>query len=209
MGIVYDGGFRTMNKLGLVNLISLNLFLQSTSMKPFTVPTYEQVPADARPAFDQFKRLMGKMPNLYATIGYSANALNSYLHYVSEQARGTFHAKDREAIYLIVSQLNGCEYCLASHTLSAIKNGWKEEETLALRAGTIVDQKWEVIYRVIHSIIEQKGLVSDELLDEFYALGYQEAAIIDLMVLVNVMSFTNYTYRLTHIPIDFPLAKDI
>jgi hypothetical protein len=23
------------------------------------------------------------------------------------------------------------------------------------------------------------------------------------------MSFTNYTYRLTQIPIDFPLAKDI
>jgi len=31
----------------------------------------------------------------------------------------------------------------------------------------------------------------------------------DLMVLINVMSFTNYTYRLTQIPIDFPLAKDI
>lgn len=178
-------------------------------MKPFNVPTYEQVPADARPAFDQFKRLTGKMPNLYATIGYSANALNSYLHYVSEQARGTFHAKDREAVYLIVSQLNGCEYCLASHTQSAIKNGWKEEETLALRAGTHPEQKWKVIYRVIHSVIEQKGKVNDELLDEFFVLGYNEAAIIDLMVLINVMSFTNYTYRLIQVPIDFPLAKDI
>ncbi len=66
------------------------------------------------------------MPNLYATIGYSANALNSYLQYVGEQSRGTFHAKEREAVYLIVSQFNGCEYCLASHTQSAIKNGWKK-----------------------------------------------------------------------------------
>jgi AhpD family alkylhydroperoxidase len=178
-------------------------------MKPFPVPTYEQVSPEAQPAFDQFKKLTGKMPNLYATIGYSANALNSYLHYVSEQARGTFHAKDREAVYLIVSQLNGCEYCLASHTQSAIKNGWKEEETLALRAGKHPEQKWQVIYKVIRLIIEQKGHVSDELLDEFYALGYNEAGIIDLMVLINVMSFTNYTYRLTQIPIDFPLAKDI
>ena len=178
-------------------------------MKPFSVPTYEQVSPDAKPAFDQFKKLMGKMPNLYATIGYSANALNSYLHYVSEQARGTFHAKDREAVYLIVSQLNSCEYCLASHTQSAIKNGWKEEETLDLRAGKYSEQKWQVIYKVIRSIIEQKGHVSDELLNDFYASGYNEAAIIDLMVLINVMSFTNYTYRLTQIPIDFPLAKNI
>jgi AhpD family alkylhydroperoxidase len=178
-------------------------------MKPFSVPTYEQVSPDAQPAFDQFNKLMGKMPNLYATIGYSANALNSYLHYVNEQARGTFHAKDREGIYLIVSQLNGCEYCLASHTQSAIKNGWKEEETLALRAGKHAEPKWQVIYKVISSIIEQKGHVSDELLDEFYAMGYNQTAIIDLMVLINVMTFTNYTYRLTQIPIDFPPAKDL
>lgn len=194
-----------MRKIGS-NLLSSKNY---TTMKPFAVPTYEEAPEAARSAFDQFNKVMGKMPNLYATIGYSANALNSYLHYVNEQARGTFHAKEREAVYLIVSQMNGCEYCLASHTLSAIKNGWTADETLALRAGRHSDPKWQVIYRVIRSIIEQKGLVSDSLLSEFYALGYHEAAIIDLMVLINVMSFTNYTYRLTNIPIDFPRATDI
>jgi AhpD family alkylhydroperoxidase len=178
-------------------------------MKSFTVPTYDQIADNVKPAFDRFINITGKMPNLYATIGYSANALNSYLAYVSEQARGTFHAKEREAVYLIVSQLNGCEYCLASHTQSAIKNGWTEAETLLLRAGTHPDKKWQIIYRVIKSVIENKGQVSDKLLDDFYALGYQEAAIIDLLVLINVMSFTNYAFRLMQIPIDFPLAKDI
>ena len=178
-------------------------------MKSFTVPTYDQVADNAQPAFDRFIKIMGRMPNLYAAIGYSANALNSYLAYVSEQARGTFHAKEREAVYLIVSQLNGCEYCLASHTQSAIKNGWTEQETLSLRAGNHPDKKWQIIYRVIKSVIDNKGQVSDDLLDEFYALDYQEAAIIDLLVLINVMSFTNYAFRLMQIPIDFPLAKDI
>lgn len=178
-------------------------------MKSFTVPTYDQVPASTKPTFDRFVKILGKMPNLYATIGYSANALNSYLAYVNEQARGTFHAKEREGVYLIVSQLNGCEYCLASHTRSAIKNGWTEDETLSLRAGAHPDKKWQVIYRVIKSVIDNKGQVSDDLLEEFYALAYQEAAIVDLLVLINVMSFTNYAFRLMQIPIDFPLAKDI
>ena len=178
-------------------------------MKPFTVPTRDQVAEEAKPAFDQYIRLIGKMPNLYATIGYSANALNSYLQYVSAQAKGTFHTKEREGIYLIVSQLNGCEYCLASHTQSAIKNKWTEEETLLLRAGTYPDPHWQVIYKVIKSVIDNKGQVSDELLDEFYALGHNETAIMDLMVLINVMSFTNYTYRLIRVPVDFPAAKEI
>ena len=178
-------------------------------MLPFKVPTYEQVNEAAHPAFDQFIKLTGKMPNLYATIGYSTNALNSYLEYTRQQAKGTFHAKEREGIFLIVSQINGCEYCLASHTVSAIKNGWKEEDTLLLRAGTHPDNKWQVIYRVVHSIIDNKGGVDNSLLEEFFGLGYAEAAIIDLLVLINVMSLTNYAYRLTHIPIDFPEAKEV
>lgn len=173
------------------------------------VPAYEQVSPETKTVFDQLNKVMGKMPNLYATIGYSGNALTSYMAFVQAQAKGTFHGKDREAVYLIVSQLNGCEYCLASHTQSAIKNRWTEEETLQLRAGTLPDQRWKVIYNVVKSVIENKGDVSDELVQSFFALGYNEAALMDLMVLINVMSFTNYVYRLTKIPVDFPAAKQV
>lgn len=178
-------------------------------MLPIKVPSYGDVDETVKPVFDNFIKLTGKMPNLYATIGHSANALNSYLEYTRQQAKGTFHAREREAVYLIVSQINECKYCLASHTLSAIKAGWKEEDTLLLRAGTYPDNKWQVIYRVILSVIENKGGVDDALLEEFFALGYKEGALIDLLVLINVMSFTNYAFRLTNIPIDFPEAKEI
>jgi AhpD family alkylhydroperoxidase len=178
-------------------------------MLPIKVPTYDHVAPETKVVFDQFQQQMGKMPNLYATIGYSANALNTYLAYVRGQAKNTFHARDREGIYLIVSQINGCEYCLASHTVSAVKNGWREEDTLLLRAGTHPEKKWQTIYGIIRTAIENKGAVNDTLLNDFFAQGYQEAALIDLFVLINVMTFTNYMYRLTQIPIDFPLAKPI
>lgn len=149
------------------------------------------------------------MPNLYATIGYSANALATYTQYVRGQAKNTFHARDREGIYLIVSQINGCEYCLASHTASAIKAGWKEEDTVALRAGTHTDKKWQVLYAIIRSVLDNRGEVSDALLGDFSALGYGDAAIMDLLVLINVMSLTNYAFRLVKIPIDFKPAQPV
>ena len=178
-------------------------------MLPFTVPSRDQVSPEAQAIFDQYQQAMGKMPNLYAAIGYSANALTTYTQYVRGQAKNSFHARDREGIYLIVSQINGCEYCLASHTASAIKVGWKEEDTLVLRAGTHPDKKWQVIYAIVRSAIENRGEVADALLKEFAGLGYGDAAIIDLFVLVNVMSFTNYVFRLVKIPIDFPPAKAV
>jgi uncharacterized peroxidase-related enzyme len=175
----------------------------------FKVPTHNEVAPEAQATFDMLTKLTGKVPNLYATIGYSANALNSYMAYVQAQAKGTFHHKDREAIFLIVSQLNGCEYCLASHTQSAIKSGWTEDETLQLRAGKYDDKKWTAIYHFIDSVIQNKGRVSSSILQAFYDSGYNEKAVMDLMVLINVMSFTNYTYRLINVPIDFPTAKAI
>ena len=178
-------------------------------MLPFTVPTRDQLSPDAQAIYDQFQKATGKMPNLYATIGYSANALATYTQYVRGQVKNSFHARDREGIYLIVSQINGCEYCLASHTASAIKAGWKEEDTLTLRAGTHPDKKWQVLYAVIRSALDNRGEVSDDLLREFSALGYGDAAIMDLFVLINVMSFTNFAYRLIKVQIDFPLAKEI
>lgn len=178
-------------------------------MLPFIVPSRDQVSPEAQAIFDQFQQSMGKMPNLYAAIGYSANALATYTQYVRGQAKNSFHARDREGIYLIVSQINGCEYCLASHTASAIKAGWKEEDTLTLRAGTHPDKKWQVIYGVVRSAIENRGEVSDALLKDFAELGYGDAAIMDLFVLVNVMSFTNYVFRLVKIPIDFKPAQPV
>jgi len=175
----------------------------------FKVPTYDEVTDSAKTVFDQFIKSTGKMPNLYATIGYSANALSSYMMFVQAQAKGTFHGKDREAIYLIVSKLNGCEYCQASHTPSAIRFGWKEEETTLLRAGKFPEKKWEVIYALIKSVIENKGEVSNEILSDFFALGYNQAALIDLVTLIIVMTFTNYVFRLTKIPIDFPLVPAV
>lgn len=175
----------------------------------FKVPTREEVAPEAQMIFDNLQKSVGKVPNLYATIAASGNALTSYMAYVQAQARGTFHHKDREAIYLIVSELNGCEYCLASHTASGMKAGWTEEETLQLRAGTFADAKWKAIYDLIASIIANRGAVSDEIVQAFYSVGYDQKATMDLMILVNVMSLTNYTYRLTQIPIDFPPAKSL
>jgi len=175
----------------------------------FKVPVRDEVAPEAQTTFDFLTKATGKVPNLYATIGYSANALNSYMAYVQAQAKGSFHAKEREAVYLIVSQLNGCEYCLASHTASAIRLGWTEDETLALRAGTYQKNYWQLIYKIIKSVIENKGEVSENLLHEFFESGYHEKELMDLLVLINLMTFTNYAYRLTKIPVDFPLAKPI
>src|SRR3954454_23467228 len=45
----------------------------------------------------------------------------------SVMAAGALDALTKEMIYLAVSTTNGCEYCIASHTVSARKHGMTDE----------------------------------------------------------------------------------
>jgi len=175
-------------------------------MKTIQVPTRDQVSAGSQIIFDQYQKRMGKVPNLYATMGYSENALKGFVDFEAALNHGAFHPKEREAIALVVSEINGCAYCLAGHTLAAIKNGFTKEETLDLRRGKTNDDKLNAILQLAKSVTINKGHADQEALDNFYAAGFDEAALMDLIGLVTVRIFTNYVFAATGIPVDFPLA---
>lgn len=178
-------------------------------MTKIQVPSHDQVPADAQVIFDQIQKRLGKVPNLYATIGYSAHALKGFLDFEATLNKGVFSAKEREAIALVVSEVNNCTYCLSAHTLLALKQGFSKEDTFAIRKAAVADSRLQAILQLAQSIAENKGNADAAAKDQFFAAGFDEAALMDLAGLVTVRVFTNYVYALTDIPVDFPLAESI
>lgn len=178
-------------------------------MKTIEVPTREQVGAESQAIFDLYQRRMGKVPNLYATIGYSGAALKGFVDFEASFNHGAFNGKEREAIALAVSEVNGCAYCLAGHTLAAIKNGFSKEDTLNIRRGKTGDPKLDAIIDLARSVTVNQGHADAQALGNFFAAGFNEAAVMDLIGLVTVRIFTNYVFALTEIPVDFPLADPI
>ena len=79
----------------------------------FLVPTKEQVAPVNQEIFDNLNTTLGFVPNLYATIAYSDNGLAKYLAY--QNAKTSLSNKEKEAVNLIVSQVNGCIYCQSAH----------------------------------------------------------------------------------------------
>jgi len=73
-------------------------------MKTINVPTRDQVSAEAQLMFDTFTKRVGKVPNLYATMGYSAPALKMFMDMEDDMSKSVFTPKEREAIALIVNQ---------------------------------------------------------------------------------------------------------
>ena len=86
-------------------------------MKTITVPAYEQVSPANQAIFDNLKKGLGFVPNLYATFAHSDTALGTYL--ALQNAKSSLSPKAREVINLVVSQVNSCAYCLAATRATA------------------------------------------------------------------------------------------
>lgn len=178
-------------------------------MKTIPVPSSEQVGPDSAAMFEVIQKRLGKVPNLYATMGYSSQALKAFLDFDSTLSHGAFSAKQREAIALVVSEVNHCEYCLAAHSMVAMKNGLTNDELLDIRRGHSANEKINVIVQLAKSIAETKGHPEDKYVDQFLAAGYDNAALMELIGLVAIRVFTNYVFGVANVPIDFPLAPPI
>lgn len=179
-------------------------------MKHLAPLTSENAPQASQAAFATLQKQLGMLPNLYATIGHSGPALNAYLAFDhSLQSEGSFSNKEVQAVLLAVSEVNQCTYCLAAHTALAKMNGFSEEDTFGLRAGTIADEKLAALTQLARELTETRGRAADELVAAFFAAGYSPAALVELLGLVSAKIFSNYLHNLTQVPVDFPEAKPL
>ena len=178
-------------------------------MTEFNVPTINEVSDKNRAILEGLGKQIGFVPNLYATMAHSDNALESYINLSKSQAKGSLSAKEREAINLVVAQVNGCRYCQSAHTELAKLNGFTVDETIKLRQGESDDPKLNALVRLAKEIVVGKGQINEKTLEIFFAEGYDKGGLIDVILAIIGITFTNYVNNITHIPIDFPLAEDL
>jgi len=178
-----------------------------STLTNIAVPTKDQVDETSQAIFDQLKGQMGMVPNLYATIGYSSNALSSFLAFSGNAGKGVFSNKEIEAIKLATSQANNCVYCKSAHTAIAKMNGFSDEEAAQLRTATIADEKLNVLTNLAAEVASKSGHVGEDIKEKFFALGYDEKGLIEFVSVVIAVTFTNYVHGLTQVAVDFPVVK--
>ncbi|WP_345952885.1 carboxymuconolactone decarboxylase family protein [Mucilaginibacter sp. PAMB04168] len=177
-------------------------------MKSIAVPTREQVSTANQALFDTLTKNIGTVPNLFAVYAHSENALGTYL--VLSGAKTSLRPKEKEVVNLIVSQVNGCEYCLAAHTAISKMQGFTDDQIIEIRRGEITfDPKLDALVKVTKSIAENKGHADPQLVENFFTAGYNEGSLIDVVIVVGDKTITNYIFALTAVPIDFPAAPAI
>lgn len=177
-------------------------------MKNFTVPTRDEVSENNQAIFDQLNKGLGFVPNLYAYFAKSETALGDYL--ALQNRKSSLKAKEREVINLVVSQVNGCRYCQSAHTALGKMNGFSDDQIIEIRGGSATfDTKLDALAKFTKSVAENKGRASQEAKDAFFAAGYNEASLVDTVVIIGDKIISNYIHNLTDFAIDFPIAPEL
>ncbi len=176
-------------------------------MTQFNVPTKADVSSANQTIFDNLEKALGFVPNLYATIAYSDHGLARFLAY--QNAKTSLTNKEKEAVNLIVSQVNGCVYCQSAHTVLGKMNGFTDEQILDIRKGCSQDAKLNALVKLAEDITRNRGNVSEQKVDDFFSHGYSNENLVDVILQISDKSAMNYLHNLTKIPVDFPVAPEL
>lgn len=177
-------------------------------MSTFKVPTKEQVSENNQAIFDNLQGKLGFVPNLYATFGYSQNALQNYLNFSG--AATSLSAKEVEVVNLATSNVNNCNYCQSAHTAMAKMNGFTDEQAIEFRQGkSTINEKYNALAGLVRDLVSNRGFATEASKEAFFNAGYTKENFVDVIVSTGVKTIANYLHSATQIPVDFPAVPEL
>lgn len=174
----------------------------------FEVPSKEEVSEGNQQIFEQLESKVGFVPNIYATYALSDNALGRFMQ-LSGGATSLSN-KEKEVVFLAVSQKNGCTYCQSAHTAMAQQNGFSDDQIRELRQGKAsFDPKLNALASLAAKLASNAGRNAEEQVKDFLNAGYTKENLVDTIVSVGEKTITNTLHNVTQIPNDFPPAPEL
>jgi uncharacterized peroxidase-related enzyme len=160
-------------------------------------------PAASAEILNVVQKAWGFVPNLHRVLAESPAALEAYSTLWGIAEKTGFTPQERNIAYLAIIYENECTYCMAGHTNLSKMAKVEEAAITAVREGRpIADARLEALRQFAARITRQRGFVSEADVSAFKAAGYDNRAVLDLLVLAATKLISNYTNHLAQTPND-------
>jgi AhpD family alkylhydroperoxidase len=157
---------------------------------------------------DSIKKTTGFVPNAYADLStHSPDALQFLMQIDGSIRRGSLNNREVEAIRLTVSEHAGCEYCVAAHTVVALRQGLSRDAIVSIRKGEPSgDSRIDALVTLVRTLVMSSGLLDIQALDAARSAGFSDAQITEVLLVIAGITFTNLFNRVNDTVLDFPAA---
>ena len=183
---------------------------EESKLSTFQIHTIESAPEASQEALKIVQQNNGFIPNLIGVLANAPTALETYRTVGAINQRNSLTPTEREVVQITAAVSNGCDFCVAGHTAISIKQIKMPDDVLqALRktAPITSDTKLDTLARFTLAVINTKGKVGEQLLNEFLNAGYTTQNALDVVLGVSLASLCNYANNLAQTPINPELQQ--
>ncbi|GHC17930.1 carboxymuconolactone decarboxylase family protein [Aidingimonas halophila] len=167
--------------------------------------TLDNADDKAKPLLEAAKGNLGFVPNMYEGMAKAPGVLSTYMHgYEWFRENSGFTPAEQEVVFLTLSRLNGCRYCMSAHSMLAEKVSQVPEDVLdALRNDrSIPDEKLAALSHFTRVMFDTRGIPGQTDVATFLKAGYEEQHILQLILALAVKTLSNYSNHVNHPEVD-------
>jgi uncharacterized peroxidase-related enzyme len=173
----------------------------------YTVHTIETAPKAAKETLAAAKEGLGFVPNLFAVMAEAPALVKAYATLSRLFDETSLSAVERQTVLLTVSFVNGCEYCIAAHSVIAGMQKVPGDVVQAIRDGNpIADRKLEALRRFTAAVVNTRGWPSEVDTAAFLGAGYGKQQVLEVVLGVGMKTLSNYTNHVAGTPLDQAFA---
>ena len=177
-------------------------------MTEFTLYTAENAPEESKPLMADSVAAFGMVPNLHAVMAEAPTLLKGYqvLHDLFQKT--SFNAEELTVVWQSINVEHECHYCVPAHSAIAASMKVDQDVVDALVNQTpLANPKLETLRETTLAMTRERGVISDEQIEKFFAAGYGKQQLLEIIVGLSQKVMSNYTNHLADTPIDEPFKK--
>ncbi len=177
------------------------------------VPVHDpdNAPQESQETLVRLGKRAGKVLNIFGEMAHAPVVLEMYDTVERLLAeRSSLDRRTREAIHLTVANVNGCDYCQAAYTGTAVAAGHTPEDALGIRQGQLAgDQRLSALLAVCRDIAADKGYDPDRTWNGALDAGWTERQLAEAYADVVRTILTNYFNHLVGTELDLRPAPKL
>lgn len=162
------------------------------------------VTGKAKDLLSAVQHKLGFVPNMAKVMVNSPAVLEGYLGFSGALNGGLLDAQTREQLALVVSQENGCDYCLSAHSAVGKMVGLNPQQVIASREGKGTTERTTAALTFAEKVLKTRGNISPDDLKVVREAGFNDGEVAEIIAHVALNVFTNYFNIAADVDIDFP-----
>ncbi|MBI2379454.1 MAG: carboxymuconolactone decarboxylase family protein [Gammaproteobacteria bacterium] len=179
-------------------------------MSQFLIHTVESAPESSRAILAGARKALGFVPNLYAKLAEAPAALEAYKTLSGIFEGTSLSPVEQQVVLLTVSVENGCEFCVAAHSVIAkhmVKTPPAIVEAIRDRL-PLTDARLEALAEFTRQIVRERGWVSGSPAEGFFSAGFTKQQALEVVLGVSLKTLSNYANHLVDTPVNTEFASE-